>query len=181
MIDPFKISLAGVSFSQYATVLAGVDDGFNLDQMLAFVGLSRPKWLRADALFNEFILTDLEAGGSLDEALYTAKANAQRGWLRRIPPLDTSLSAWLAFWRVVAESTQVNALLQEHGMRPADLTRLETLWSARLESDPALKLEAVRLLAAPPEPFPKPSPLPPELPRKPPQSPAQLPPTGAAS
>lgn len=173
--------MAGVSFPQYATVLAGVDDGFSLDQMLAFVGLSKSTWLRADALYSDLILNDLEAGGSLDEALYAAKANAQRGWLRRIPPLDTSLGAWLAFWRAVAESTQLDTLLQELGMRPADLTRLETLWSARLEADPALKLEAVQLLAEPPVPFPKPAPVAPELPRKPPPSPVELPPTGAAS
>lgn len=166
MTDTLPRDPHGVSFTAFATVQAGLDDGFSLEQMLAFVGVAKSAWARAEAAWSERILDDLEAGGALDEALYTAKAQAQRGWLRRLPPLDTDLDAWLAFSMEWAQVTDPGPFLSELGMRMADLTRLETLWGARLEADPALKMQAVRILSEPPRPFPKPAPTGPDLPRK---------------
>lgn len=162
--------LHGVSFTAYATVLAGLDDGFPLARMLAFTGVSEASWERAQAAFADRILDDLEAGGTLDEALYAAKAQAQRGWLRRIPPLDTDLEAWLSFSRAFAEAEDPDALLEELGLRTSDVTRLETLWGGRLSADPALKIQAVRILSEPPRPFPKPSPTGPDLPPRAPSN-----------
>lgn len=155
----------GVSFGAYATVHAGLEDGLALAAMLALANLRPEVWARADAAWTERLLDDLTAGGTLDEALMEAKAAAQQGWIRRLPPLDTDLDEWLAFSQAWAEAVDGDALLAGVGMRVADITRLETLWGMRLRADPALAARAVELLSEPPRTPCQPSPAPAELPR----------------
>ena len=157
----------GVSFVAYATVHAGLEDGLELAAMLALTGVRPDAWPRADSAWTALLLEDLEAGGALDEALAQAKAKAQAAWTRRLPPLDTDLEEWLAFSRAWAEVVDGDAFLADAGMRMADITRLETLWGARLEADPELRARALKILSEEPRAPSKPKPVPAELGRKP--------------
>jgi hypothetical protein len=94
----------GVPFDVWGLVLAGLSDGFPLEELLVHVGVDEGRWRLADAALNETLLDDVEAGGTLSEALDEAMSDARKRWTRAIPPLDVELRAWLDFYRAWAEA-----------------------------------------------------------------------------
>jgi len=149
----------GVSFGAWAFVLAGLGDGLPEDDLFSHLDLDEDRWQRADAAFNDALLHDVEAGGTLSEALDAAMRRARRSWTRAIPPLG----AWLSFYRAWAADTEPMALLARHGLRAADIHRLQDFWRARLANEPSLQEEALKILSSAPGPLPTPRPETPRL------------------
>lgn len=153
----------GVSFGAWAFVLAGVDAGLGLGDLLAHLDLGEEQWQLADEAFNESLLNDVEAGGTLSERLDEAMGEARTSWTRPVPPLDVELRAWLDFHRAWATEKDPIAFLEARRMRASDIHRLHAHWTARLAEDPALRAEALEILEAPPGAVPEPHPEPPRL------------------
>lgn len=139
----------GVAFDAWAFVLAGLGDGLPEDELLAHLGITEDHWHLANTAFQEDILDDVEAGGTLTEAFDEAMRAARTTWSRPIPPLDTDLRAWLDFFRVWTAADSPTALLEEHGLRATDIHRLNQHWSDKLAKDEALRGEALAILASP--------------------------------
>jgi hypothetical protein len=150
----------GVSFTSWAFVLAGLDAGLAIEDLLTHLDLGEERWQRADEALNQALLDDVEAGGTLSETLDEAMRAARRSWTRAIPPLDVDLRAWLDFFRAWAADEAPVAFLDARGMRAADIHRLQEHWSARLVDDPSLRRDALAILEAPPGPVPEPHPEP---------------------
>ncbi len=153
----------GVSFEMWGFVLAGRGDGLPLEELLAYVGVDEGRWTLADAAFNEALVDDVETGGALSEALDEAMHEARKRWTRAIPPLDVELRAWLDFYRAWAASEAPLEYLRTRGLRATDIHRLQAHWRARLAEAPALRAEALAILAAPPGPVPEAHPEPARL------------------
>jgi len=145
-------ALLGVTLSQYATFLAGRADGLPLRELVALTGIAPAVWAKAERPWGERLLDDLEAGGALNEELQQAMIDAQRRWVRPLPPLDTDLRAHLDFSRAYAVAVDAAGFLSRVGMHQADMVRLDALWADRLNQDDALRAEAVAILAHDPRP-----------------------------
>ena len=148
-------ALHGVPFDVWGFVLAGLGDGLPLEELLAHVGVDEGRWMLADAAFNEALVDDVEAGGTLSDALDEAMREARTRWTRAIPPLDVELRAWLDFYRAWAEADAPLEYLRARGLRATDIHRLQAHWRARLAEAPALRAEALAILEAPPGPVPE--------------------------
>lgn len=159
MPDPGE-ALFGVSLRQYATIVAGRDDGLPLDELLDFAEVEAKTWARAREAWGDRILEDVDADGPLADALESAMAEAQRGFIRRLPPLDEDLEAWLDFERAWAFEVDPAPFLERMRMRPADITRLQALWAERLRDDQALAARALTILTEEPGPIRAPEPEP---------------------
>jgi hypothetical protein len=156
----------GVSLKAWAFVVAGVGDGLAEEELLEHLGLGVERWQLAAATFNEDVLDDLEAGGSLTEEFDEAMHAARGVWSREIPPLDTNLQAWLDYYRAWAVDESPMAFLEAHGLRATDIHRLQDHWREKLAADEALRKDALAILQAPTGPVPTPRPKPPRLPPK---------------
>jgi hypothetical protein len=159
MPDPGD-ALFGVSLRQYATIIAGRDDGLPLDELLDFAEVEAKTWPRAHEAWSDRILEDVDADGPLAEALEAAMAEAQRGFIRRLPPLDEDLKAWLDFERAWSFEVDPAPFLERMRMRPSDITRLQALWAERLQGDQALAIRALTILTEEPGPVRAPEPEP---------------------
>lgn len=137
-----------VSLDQYATVIAGLEDGLLLDDLLAFIGIPRAAWSLARERWEARVVADLAVGGALAEALEAAKVRALLSWPRPLPPLDDDLRAYLDFERAFAEAEDHDTFLTNLGLSAADPLRLLGIWSPRLTT-PDIAAQAVRMLAAP--------------------------------
>jgi hypothetical protein len=62
---------------------------------------------------------------------------------RRIEPLDNDLASWIGF--TAAYNLVGEPLLDEHGLRPTDIGRLQRHWQHRIEADAGLRAEAENL------------------------------------
>jgi hypothetical protein len=148
----------GVPLDVWGVVLAGLGDGFPLEELLAHVGVDERRWVLADTAFNEALVDDVEAGGTLAEALDEAMREARKRWTRAIPPLDLELRAWLDFYRAWVDAEAPLEYLRARGLRATDIHRIQAHWRARLAEEPALRAEALSILEAPPGPVPEPRP-----------------------
>jgi hypothetical protein len=90
--------------------------------LLAHRELDEVRWEAASAAFDEDMLDDVEGNGALTDELA-----ARASWTRAIPPLDEDMRAWLDFYRAFATTEALLDLLDEHGLRPADILRLHGL------------------------------------------------------
>lgn len=165
--------VGGVPLRQYATVLAGLDDGLVIESLFALTGVEASTWDAAHEAWQERIIEDLEVDGTLAVELEEEKAEAMKLWIRPLPPFDEQLEPWLDFLRTWAHEPDGDGFLAEHGMRPADVVRLQRLWADRMAEDPDLQREALTILAAEPGPLvevtPEPAQLDPET-RLPPRA-----------
>ncbi|APR87913.1 hypothetical protein A7982_13262 [Minicystis rosea] len=153
----------GVTFGQWAFVLAGLGDGLALEELLTHLRLDEARWESANAAFNEDLLDDVETCGVLTEQLDEAMRAARSKWKRPLPPLDVELRAWLDFQRAWAASESPLAFLEERGMGATDLHRLQQHWSGRLADEAALRAEAGAILGGAPGPVPTVKPAPAHL------------------
>ena len=153
----------GISFETWAFVLSGLGDGFALFELLTYLELDEGRWSAADEAFQEELLSDVERGGGLSEALDDAMREAKKSWSRPIPPLDCDLQAWFDFYRAWTANEASMAFLHAMGLRASDIHRLQALWRDRLAGDASLRAEAMAILAAPARLAPMPNPEPPRL------------------
>ena len=72
-------------------------------------------------------------------------ARAEDRLTRRVPPLDESLEAWVAFLAAYVAHPAPFVLLRDLGLALPDLSRLGRLWARRLDATPALRDHAARL------------------------------------
>ena len=144
----------GVSFEQWAFVLAGLGDGLAQEELLAHLRVDDASWERASAAFHDDVLDDVEAAGTLSEQLDEAMRTARRSWTRPLPPLDVELRAWLDFYRAWAAAASPMEFLEGHGLRAVDIHRLQDHWLGRLAEDAALREDAGAILQAPSGPVP---------------------------
>ena len=156
--------LAGVTLTQYALVHAGLADELPLGGLLKLAGIEARVWPAADRAWSEQQIADLDQGGDLAEQLVAAMDEARDRWVRRLPPLDEDLSAWLDFQHAWALEVDEQLFLGRFGMRAADVRRLQVLWAERMAHDPSLRQTALLALAEergrPPTPRPEPATLP---------------------
>ena len=153
----------GVSIEAWAFVLAGVGDGLEEEELLGHLGIGEERWRLASAAFEEDVLDDVEAGGTLTEALDEAMRAARKSWSPPIPPLDVDLQAWLDFYRACSAAESPMEFLEAHELRATDIHRLQDHWTAKLAKDEALRNAAVAILQAPPGPVTRPTPEPARL------------------
>lgn len=145
--------LGGLRLAEYTAVLAGVAEGFPLDDVLAAEGIFPSAWPAADEAWGEALLdTDDEAAlDAHDELLWRARAR----YARSLSPVDTDLRAWLDLLRGFAGDPEPLAFLARAGLRAADMLRLHRHWSARLADEAALREQALAVLSSPPSPPPR--------------------------
>jgi hypothetical protein len=143
-------SVGGLSLTRYAEVYAATGEGFPLEAVLRHVGLDVDAWHEIDTAWAGRLMQSAEGEGELVAAYDAALLRAQDLLARPVPPLDTSLSAWLAFVRAWSLAEDPPATLAGLGLRPADVLRLHRLWSDRLAADAGLRAQAIALLEKPP-------------------------------
>ncbi|MBI4955273.1 MAG: hypothetical protein HY908_24835 [Myxococcales bacterium] len=134
-----------VTLAAFATVVVGLEDGLPLAELLLRVGLPAEAWAAAREAWEERVVDDLEAGGTLAEELEAAKTRALLGWERGLAPLDRELRAYLDFERALAAADDAEAFLRAHGLRSSDPLRLLGVWAPRL-ADPEVQREALAIL-----------------------------------
>ncbi|MDC3961372.1 hypothetical protein [Polyangium jinanense] len=69
--------------------------------------------------------------------------------VRALPPLDTDMRAFFAFFGAFSEAPEPLAFLADRGLAEGDLFHLLGLWQARMSADRALQKDALGLLARP--------------------------------
>ncbi|MEZ4439197.1 MAG: hypothetical protein R3B72_08915 [Polyangiaceae bacterium] len=153
-----------VSLADYAFVTAGVSDGLDHEGLLEHRGIEPRSWDRAEIEWLQRITLDATQGGLLALELGELQAAARATWSRAVPPLDTSLSAWVDFQRHLAAQPRPLDHLRELGLLPSDLLRIQEGWTKRLQQDEALRAELAAAMARPPEPVEVPRPEAPRLP-----------------
>jgi hypothetical protein len=156
-------SVAGLTLARYAEIYAATAEGFPLEAVLRHVGLDVDAWHAMDTAWAERLMQSAEGEGELVAAYDAALLRAQDLLVRPVPPLDTSLTAWLSFVRAWSLAEDPPAALAGLGLRPADVLRLHRLWSDRLAADDGLRAEAVALLERAPAELPAVQPGPPRM------------------
>jgi hypothetical protein len=132
--------------------LRGLEDGLPPAALFELARVVPSTWGAAQQAWEERILDDLEADGTLAERLEAEKARAMMSWKRPLPPLDQELRAWLDFLRTWAHEGDGQGFLAERGMHPSDIVRLQQLWTERMQQDPELQREALTILTEEPRP-----------------------------
>lgn len=130
----------GVPLSQYAAVVAALEEGFALDDVLAIEGLDAPAWERATVVYRRELA--MEPPALERYAKHLAESQERLG--RSVEPLDSSLAAWMGFLEQFGSARDPGALMATLGLRSSDLARLQRRWKARFE-DEAVQKEAARL------------------------------------
>ncbi|MDC0742727.1 hypothetical protein [Polyangium mundeleinium] len=69
--------------------------------------------------------------------------------VRAVPPLDTDLRAFFAFFGAFSEAPDPLSFLAVRGLAEGDMFHLLALWQARMSTDRALRKDALGLLARP--------------------------------
>ncbi|MDI1433423.1 hypothetical protein [Polyangium sorediatum] len=72
-----------------------------------------------------------------------------QGVVRAVPPLDTDLRAFFAFFGAFSEAPEPLSFLADRGLAEGDLFHLLALWQARMSADRAVQKDALGLLARP--------------------------------
>ncbi|MBK8259609.1 MAG: hypothetical protein IPK82_44005 [Polyangiaceae bacterium] len=138
-------SIQGLRLDQYAGICAALSLGFSVEEALANDAIPKKVWQR---LAPAWAVTLAKAGQK--SALYecylrkTAEATAWVG--RKIKPLEESIEAWIGFLNVWTHHKDPAALLAELSIQSADLTRIQALWGARIESN--IELQKVHIQVA---------------------------------
>lgn len=144
--EPVTPAPHGISLAEYAAVQAGLGEGLELDAVLELEGIDPAVWPDAEDAWSDLLLEDLEADGPLESEYDARLAEGQERYGRRVPPLDEDLAKWLDFVRIWAADAEPIAFLERLGLRPADVLRLQRMWSGRLAAEPALQQEAREIL-----------------------------------
>ncbi|MEO7331844.1 MAG: hypothetical protein ABI193_24930 [Minicystis sp.] len=146
--------ILGVSLEHYAGVNAAMLEGFGLPEILKSEGLDPRSWPRASAGWNGR-LTAAGPSGSLQARYREAVAFAQ-GWLgRRVDPLDVDLQAWLGFLGAFSAHAAPFDLLEDLGLSPTDLSRVQGAWTQKIEADEALRKETIAIALKQPKAIPR--------------------------
>ncbi|HHH26861.1 MAG TPA: hypothetical protein ENK57_00710 [Polyangiaceae bacterium] len=157
-----------ISLEDYAFVSAGTSDGIDLDALLAHRQLDPSSWPWAEMYWLERLMDDLiEGGGELSLRMGELQAEARKSWDRRLPPLDEDLRAWVDWSRELAAQPDPAAWLEDQGLRPLDLLKLQQIWAQRLSTDEAMQQEYAAMQQEPAEPVHVPKPPAPALPDTP--------------
>lgn len=148
----------GVPLRSYAAVVAALSEGITLEDALASEGLDAPSWWAVDKAWNDRLLDDAAGDGDLVAAFDERLVEARARFVRRVPPLDDDLRAWLDFFRAMSAASDPSAWLERFGLRLNDVFRLQTAWGERLAADERLRKQSEKILSAPPgePPVPKP-------------------------
>jgi hypothetical protein len=123
-----------VPLLQFAAVVAAVGEAVALPLVLELEGLTQTMWAEASRAWGARIATDAAARALYGDEL----ALAEDRLARTVAPLDRDFEAWLglhALWRGHAEPAR---LLDDLGLRAADMARLRRRWGARVAPAPRL-------------------------------------------
>lgn len=124
----------GVTLEQYAGVSAAVIEGFSLAAALEVEGIDGERWPGASLGWGRQ-LAKAGAGGPL-ASKYRELVAFARGWLgREVTPLEDDLAAWLGFLNAWSAHPSPFDLLDELGMSPSDVSRIQGAWAQRIEQD----------------------------------------------
>lgn len=116
----------------FAHVMAALDEGFSLDEVLAVEGVDPATWTLARNHHVQAIAADPLLLVAYREALVEARDR----FAREVAPLDADLEAWVAFLR------DPERLAEQYGLRAPDIDRLTRRWAARARADEALAARA---------------------------------------
>jgi hypothetical protein len=123
-----------VPLLQFAAVVAAVGEQVALPVVLELEGLTAALWREASAAWRE----RMAAEPAVQRLYLEELALAEDRLGRAVKPLDDHFDAWLglhALWRSHAEPA---LLLDELGLRAADMARLRRKWTARAAPSPKL-------------------------------------------
>ncbi len=141
-----------VTFEHYAFVTAGLSDGLGLDELLEHLDIDPHAWPRAEAYWIEVLTRDAEQGALKSLELGELQASARQAWARAVPPLDDDLRAWVDFQRLLTAKSDPVQHLRSLGLVPADLLRIQALWTERLSADADLRSDLAAHMQRSPEP-----------------------------
>lgn len=145
--------LHGITLAQFAMIRAGVADGLSLADVLDLAGADARQWTLAENAWDARMLQALEdAEVDLLEELATATTAARTLWERRIEPLDDDPRAWFDFFRAFTSAPSPAEMLSSHELSLGDVMSLQRRWSARLQSDDALRSRVMEILSEDPRP-----------------------------
>jgi hypothetical protein len=133
--------VSGVPLAQYAAVTAALGAAFPLKAVLAVEGIDAGRWAKADQGWT----AQLAADPALLGRFQTELAAAEDRLARTVSPIDADLGAWQAFLAALAQAPEPGGLLDQNGIGPDDVARLQRRWDARMREDPALEKRAIEL------------------------------------
>jgi hypothetical protein len=143
-----------VTLEQYAGVSAALVEGFALPAVLESEGLDAAAWPRVSSRWSRR-LGDGGAGGPLATVYRETFAFARRWLGRRVAPLEDDIGAWLAFLNAWSAHPAPFELLDDLGMSPSDVSRVQGAWAARIADDEDLRKKALELARNKPSAIPK--------------------------
>jgi len=135
--DGSPLPFSGVTLEQYAGVTAALLEGFTLSEVLKSEGIDAGAWSYAAAGWGARLTKD-GVGGPISAAYQDKLAFAQRWLGRGVAPLDEDLAAWLGFLGAWSSHSAPFELMTGLGLVPADIGRIQSLWSKRLAADHGL-------------------------------------------
>jgi hypothetical protein len=135
-----------LSVEQYAGIRAALAEGHPLEQVLAQEGVPAWRWPELDLALAEELTHDARAFARYAEKLGEAEDVLER----KVAPLDDDLAAWTGFVSALAAAGP--SLLDDHGLRPSDLARLQRRWQRRFADDEGLRERAAELAKSPARP-----------------------------
>ncbi|MEM9694958.1 MAG: hypothetical protein AAGA56_20620, partial [Myxococcota bacterium] len=127
-----------LSLETYAGVVAAVDAGFDLDEVLVQEQVLNDVWSVAERRFKDRLTRDPELFQRYTELL----SEAQDVQARRIPLLEEDLPAWVGLLGAVQRK---DTTVEELGLTPKDMGRLQRHWDRRFNEDEQLRKHAEKL------------------------------------
>ena len=136
-----------LSVEHFAAVQAALQDGFDLEAILAVEGIDEPRWRTERARLTQTVAED----AGVYETYQRALEEAQDRLRCPVDPLYDDLEAWIGFL-VLVDTTPLAELCAKHGLTAGDFGRLERHWRSRFAADPELakKAKGLRTQAPPP-------------------------------
>jgi hypothetical protein len=122
--------MRGVGLAQYAGVVAALDDGFALEEVLAREGLSPEEWPDVARLWR----TTLAQEPFLLFRYLELRHEAEDCLARRIDPLDDEPSAWAGLLATLAMEGP-SKVAERLGLTVNDIARLGRAWRRKAERD----------------------------------------------
>jgi hypothetical protein len=137
----------GVSLAAYAGITSALGEGHSLEAVLAAEAIALDAWRAAEPAWKVRLAASASRGDAEFTAFRARTFEAEDALARRVAPLDVDLVSWLSFVAAWGSAAEPADFLEQHGLRPSDVSRLRRAWDARFEREPALAVKAARLVA----------------------------------
>ncbi len=133
--------LGGLSLEQYAGVTTALAEGFALDAILTQEGIAFASWPDASRAWTEAIVD----APDLQIELIQKRRIAEDCLGREIAPLAEDPVAWTGLLGALAVTESPAMITEALGITMGDIARLGRQWKRKMEADPKLAEEVVKL------------------------------------